>query len=144
MTMCPAHASMSLKLTHIPISALFVRLIDFSHRIFILHGLNGGVTKTWQHPETTCIWFRDLLPAYIKSRAQQNNARIWTYGYNASTTFNTQDVYGHALTLLNRVETVRRGHEVRRYTTISVVSSLSAISRTAKSSGYATRWEELS
>ncbi|RDW58745.1 hypothetical protein BP6252_13221 [Coleophoma cylindrospora] len=82
--------------------------------IFILHGLNGSPTRTWQHPETSCIWFRDFLPSYLKSQLQQSYARIWTYGYNASTTFNTQDVYGHATTLLSRVNTVRRGHEGRK------------------------------
>ncbi|KHN95717.1 Zinc finger, ZZ-type [Metarhizium album ARSEF 1941] len=82
-----------------------------THDIFIVHGLNGGPTRTWQHPDTNCIWFRDLLPQRLRSQETPCNARIWTYGYNASFSFSTETIYGHALTLLNRVKGIRKGYE---------------------------------
>jgi hypothetical protein len=82
-------------------------------RIFIVHGLYGGATKTWQHPESGVIWFRDLLPDLIRTEGLGANARIWTYGYPANVTFQTQTIYDYAQGLLSRVKDARKGHEVR-------------------------------
>jgi hypothetical protein len=80
--------------------------------IFIIHGLHGGATKTWRHPDSGNIWFRDLLPDLIRTEGQGGNARIWTYGYPASVAFQTSTIYDFAQALLNRVKDVRKDNNV--------------------------------
>ncbi|KAH8909121.1 hypothetical protein BR93DRAFT_936666 [Coniochaeta sp. PMI_546] len=76
--------------------------------VFVIHGLHGGATKTWKHPDSGTIWFRDMLPGLIRSEGQGANARIWTYGYPANVAFQTSSIYDFAQTLLNRVKDVRK------------------------------------
>jgi hypothetical protein len=75
--------------------------------------LRGGATRTWQHPDSGIVWFQHLLPDLIRAQTQEDNARIWTFGYPGNVSFQTATIYDLALTLLNRVKDVRRGNEVR-------------------------------
>lgn len=79
-----------------------------------MHGLNGGPSKTWKHDGTDVIWFRDLLPDYLRNHGNGANARIWTYGYNAHLAFGSAKAgaFDFAHDLLSRVRAVRRGFEV--------------------------------
>ena len=85
--------------------------------IFLLHGLNGGATKTWQCPddEPGHTWFRDHLPSLVKDEIRGTNARIWTFGYNASvfsSVSSSLDLGDFVRSLLESVRQVRVGFEV--------------------------------
>lgn len=85
--------------------------------IFLLHGLNGGATKTWQCPEDGLghTWFRDHLPSLVKDEIRGTNARIWTFGYNASVfslVSSSLDLGDFVRSLLESVRQVRVGFEV--------------------------------
>ncbi|KAB5575996.1 Alpha/Beta hydrolase protein [Coniochaeta sp. 2T2.1] len=82
--------------------------------VFVIHGLHGGATKTWKHPESGNIWFRDMLPGLIRSEAHGASARIWTYGYPANVAFQTSSIYDFAQALLNRVKDVRKDNNQDR------------------------------
>lgn len=83
--------------------------------IVLVHGLHGGPAKTWTHPETSTIWFRDLLPDVIRARVVGAGARVWTYGYPATVWLQDFNLTVQAENLLFSVKEVRRGHEVRGY-----------------------------
>ena len=57
-------------------------LISPKLSIVAVHGLNGGSVKTWTTEETGKFWLgeSEMLPHMLK------NARILTFGYNASVT----------------------------------------------------------
>ena len=74
----------------------------------------GKPTKTWQHPDTGCVFFRDLLPQQMREQLPQARARIWSYGYPADVGFQTSQIYDFALSLLQEVNDIRRGCEHRR------------------------------
>jgi hypothetical protein len=80
--------------------------------IFVVHGLRGGATKSWQHPESGVIWFQHLLPDYIREETKTDSARIWTFGYTADLTFQASTVRGLSHALLNWVKEARKGQEV--------------------------------
>lgn len=90
--------------------------------IFIVHGLNGGAARTWRHPTSQAIWFRDFLPGNLKDDGDETDARIWTYGYRADATFSTRasdmDPEEFAQDLLTRVSDARLGREVIERTTL--------------------------
>lgn len=71
--------------------------------IILIHGLNGGATKTWQHTPRDgpdIVWFRDHLPSLVKDDVRGTNARIWTFGYSA-------DIFTAASTRLDLTDFVR-------------------------------------
>jgi hypothetical protein len=72
----------------------------------------GKPTKTWQHPDTGCIAFQDLLPQQMREQLPRGRARIWSYGYPADVGFRTAQIYDFAISLLQEVNDVRRGCEV--------------------------------
>lgn len=74
----------------------------------------GKPTKTWQHPETGCVFFRDLLPQQMREQLPEGRARIWSYGYPADIGFQTSQIYDFALSLLQEVRDIRSGYEERR------------------------------
>jgi len=74
----------------------------------------GKPTTTWRHPETGCVFFRDLLPQQMLEQLPQCRARIWSYGYPADIGFSTSQVYDFALSLLQEMKDVRRGCEERK------------------------------
>ncbi|KAK0752375.1 hypothetical protein B0T18DRAFT_89581 [Schizothecium vesticola] len=82
--------------------------------IFVVHGLRGGATSSWRHPDSGTIWFQHLLPEYIRNQTSADSARIWTFGYPAYVTFQAAGVYELALDLLNRIKGVRKGYENRK------------------------------
>lgn len=53
-----------------------------------------------------------MLPDLIRSQGQGANARIWTYGYPASVSFQTSSIYDFAQALLHRVKDVRKDNNV--------------------------------
>lgn len=64
------------------------------------------------HPRTKNIWFRDLLPDYLADDQLGTNARIWTFGYNASFVSSAKSsIFDYSTQLLNRVNSVRDGYE---------------------------------
>ncbi|KAK4119036.1 hypothetical protein N657DRAFT_319870 [Parathielavia appendiculata] len=81
--------------------------------IYIVQGLRGGATESWQQPESGVIWFQHLLPNHIRHQTNADSARIWTFGYDAGLTFQAATVYKLSLILLNRVKAVRQGQEVK-------------------------------
>ncbi|KAI9766755.1 MAG: hypothetical protein M1839_004772 [Geoglossum umbratile] len=90
------------------------RKIQYTCDIFLVHGLNGGPTSTWRHPETGVVWFKDLLPEHLSRYCKGMNARIWTFGYNANVAFETACKSGttdFARALLEDVRYARKGHE---------------------------------
>ncbi|KAK4445427.1 hypothetical protein QBC34DRAFT_384225 [Podospora aff. communis PSN243] len=82
--------------------------------IFIVHGLRGGATSSWQHPESGTIWFQHLLPESIRNQTNTDSARIWTFGYDAGVAFQAATIYEQSVALLNRVKDVRKGFENRK------------------------------
>lgn len=90
-------------------------LLIIFQSIFIVHGLNGGAARTWQH-ENNAIWFRDFLPETVRNEADRTNARIWTYGYPAVANFSRpvcdMTPFQFAQDLLLRVKAKRDGREV--------------------------------
>lgn len=116
-------------------------MLIVKHSIFVIHGLHGGATKTWKHPTSGTIWFRDLLPDLIRDEGQGATARIWTYGYPASVAFQTATIYEFAQALLNRVKDVRKDNNVSALTKPRAsIESLTG-SRTGRLSGSAIHWE---
>ncbi|TAQ90814.1 hypothetical protein B7494_g887 [Chlorociboria aeruginascens] len=90
--------------------------LTYTCDIFLLHGLNGGATKTWQCPEDGPghTWFRDHLPSLVKDEIRGTNARIWTFGYNASVfslASSSMDLGDFVRSLLESVRQVRVGFE---------------------------------
>lgn len=81
--------------------------------IFVIHGLRGGATSSWRHPDTGNVWFQHLLPEYIRTHTNTDSARIWTYGYPADVTFQAASVYELGVALLKRIKDARKGYEVR-------------------------------
>ena len=87
--------------------------------IIIVHGLNGGPAKTFRHPDTDNIWFRDILPEHVLDKEQRTNARIWTYGYNAAFAFQNAGnagAFDFALELLESVMHVRKQVRIAKAT----------------------------
>lgn len=88
--------------------------------IFLLHGLNGAATRTWQTSQgfnPGHIWFRDYLPSLVKDDVLETNARIWTFGYNANVFISAApslDMSDFVRSVLERVRQVRSGHENHR------------------------------
>ncbi|KAK3997963.1 hypothetical protein QBC44DRAFT_303083 [Cladorrhinum sp. PSN332] len=81
--------------------------------IFVVHGWRGGATKTWRHRRTGIVWFNDLLPNLLRS-ADADTARIWTFGYPASLSFQTSTIHSFAQNLLHSVKNARTGQEHRK------------------------------
>ncbi|KAI1322830.1 hypothetical protein F5Y16DRAFT_25329 [Xylariaceae sp. FL0255] len=82
--------------------------------VIAIHGLNGNAHRTWTHetPQqrgqnpraaSSTMWLRDLLPSRLP------NARIMTYGYNASVfTASKLDLFQDAVELLQQIQDRRR------------------------------------
>lgn len=94
---------------HVYVSKLMPMLF---YSVIFVHGLNGGAAKTWRHPDGH-IWFADFLPADVVDEDSWTNARIWTYGYDAETTFDTFNTStDSARNLLYKVARIRERNEV--------------------------------
>lgn len=76
--------------------------------IVAVHGLGGDLIPTWTHPKSNAFWLKDFLPQQIP------DARIMTFGYNASATFgeSMSDVIDHAKSLLSSLVDKREESEV--------------------------------
>ncbi|MCJ1267070.1 hypothetical protein MMC22_006955, partial [Lobaria immixta] len=75
--------------------------------IVAVHGLGGDLIPTWTHPKSNAFWLKDFLPQQIP------DARIMTFGYNASATFgeSMSDVIDHAKSLLSSLVDKREESE---------------------------------
>jgi hypothetical protein len=73
-----------------------------------VHGLSGDSIDTWTHPKSNTLWLKDFLPQQI------SDARIMTFGYNATAAFgqSTSDVIDHAKGLLSSLIDKRDEPEV--------------------------------
>lgn len=75
-----------------------------------VHGLGGGVRRTWTARQNKVCWLEDadFLPKYIK------NARVLAWGYNASYSSLTGEnpsqyrIHDHAHTLVANLAADRR------------------------------------
>lgn len=83
----------------------------FLYSIFIVHGLNGGTHRSFNHPTTNNVWFRDFLPDHVFDEVNRTNGRIWAYGYNAAYAFQNAGntgPYDLAIELLHSVLHARK------------------------------------
>ena len=71
--------------------------------IIAIHGLNGGASQTWTHPNGT-MWIRDLLPRFLPG------CRVYTYGYPTKVFFNTSisGVQEYSRGLLSAVRNIHK------------------------------------
>jgi hypothetical protein len=84
-------------------------LTYFHGSIFIIHGLNGGIHKSFLHPDTRNVWFHHVLPDHVFNPDNSTNARIWVYGYAAQYAFEmaaNRGAYDFAVELLEAVRNV--------------------------------------
>ena len=81
-------------------------MTDCSSSIVAIHGLNGHPFNTWTYSNTSWLCDEAMLPKAIK------NARVLTWGYNASVTAllrstSSDRILQHAQTLVAQLEANR-------------------------------------
>ncbi|KAF8515486.1 hypothetical protein BU17DRAFT_93476 [Hysterangium stoloniferum] len=92
--------------------------------IVVIHGLDGHREGSWT-AENGILWLKDLLPERLP------NARIVTYGYDASTGSQSsridETLYGHAQNLISRIALLRDGTTTTTRPIIFIAHSLGGI-----------------
>ncbi|KAL8816406.1 MAG: hypothetical protein Q9223_004580 [Gallowayella weberi] len=109
-------------------SPVAVSTLTFKYSIVAVHGLNGGPIETWTTNKTRKFWLADkeMLPKNI------GNARILTFGYDASVTSffgrtSSDTILQHAHTLVAELVADRQLEGARDRPIIFVCHSLGGI-----------------
>lgn len=76
--------------------------------VVAVHGLNGGMKRSWTHEETKKFWLQDFLPINVP------NVRVMTFGYMAGAAFgnSTADITDYAKDLLSSLVDKREEDDV--------------------------------
>jgi alpha-beta hydrolase superfamily lysophospholipase len=104
------------------VGSLFLIIIPSGTSIVAVHGLNGDWEKTWTDHNTKKLWLRDFLPR------QFPNARVWSFGYDASVlSKSVADIDDAAIYLVDALDGERHSPASKTKPIIFVAHSLGGV-----------------